>query len=141
MSIGEDGTIDPAIVDDKGFLNLKSLCYNFLKFPKSSKEQDGFIEFVHDSARLFFLTMRLSATVASKPEDFSDFANHLKIAKMCLTVIKNSNHPIWHRATPEMSPTDWVQCWDLLERDHKLKKEPWPYTPVQAGYTLQMRND
>lgn len=33
VSICFDGTLDVDIVDDNEFQNLKSLCYNFLRFP------------------------------------------------------------------------------------------------------------
>jgi hypothetical protein len=141
VSIRSDSTLDPDIIDDDEFLNLKSLCHNFLKFPKSPEGEESFVEFVHDSARLFILTMRASANVTGKAEDFSDVNNHLEMTKMCLAVMRNSNHAIWRRARPHISPTDWVQRWERLEQDHDWSKQDWDLFRKRAANTLMMCNE
>ena len=126
VSIRSDGTLNPEIFDtERKFWKLKRLCFNFVRFPESTNQAKSYLEFAHDSARLFLLKIGTLDTskITGEVEFFSEFQNHLEMAKLCISVIKDSNHAIWDNTGPGMCPSDWVKCWEQLERDGALSLE------------------
>jgi Ankyrin repeat len=87
VSIGRNGEIHNHVNAEY----IRSRCHNFIV-----ENEDGFLQFAHQSARLF---LEKAENHGDKNfvdvDDFSDTANHREMAKICLQLMLRPDHPMW----------------------------------------------
>ena len=88
VSVKADGTTLPYIDTDY----IRRRCRNFV-----IENNDGFLEFAHESARLFLENAAV--------DDFSSTASHQEMAKICLQLMGRCDHQLWLNSSIE--PAQW----------------------------------
>jgi Ankyrin repeat len=109
VSIGNDGEIQQHVNAEY----IIRRCHNFIV-----ENEDGFLEFAHQSARLFFEQAENHGdNNFVDVDDFSDTANHRETAKICLQLMLRPDHPMWL-----IGKLDSVQCSGKIEFPKMLPK-------------------
>lgn len=87
VSVGNDGEIHSHV--DAEY--IKRRCHNFI-----TENEDGFLQFAHQSARLFFEKAEIHGDKDFVDvDDFSDTTNHREMAKICLQLMLRPDHRMW----------------------------------------------
>lgn len=111
VSARADGKTNPHV----NIEYIRKRCHNFIV-----ENDNGFLEFSHESARLF---LERAENHGDKNfvdvDDFSDTANHREMAKICLQVMAKCDHKSW--ANNRLYPT---QCKRQFETTH-TEEEGW----------------
>lgn len=97
VSIEADGTISSYVNTE--YIRIR--CHDFVV-----ENEDGFLEFAHESARLFLEnTAHHGRNNFADVDDFSDSTNHRQMAKTCVQLMEISDHLLWKRSG--IDPTQW----------------------------------
>jgi ankyrin repeat protein len=123
VSIGNDGHVQSHVNVEY----IKRRCQNFVV-----EDADGYLQFAHHSARLFFKAENQKDKDFVDIDDFSETANHREMAKICLQLMLRPGHPMWlHRQRPlPMTLTKLEE-----QREYDVFKE-WVVRPSFSQYAF-----